>query len=99
MTTPNGLAGGSVNNQIGRRVQTHLAGAGMTQGQLAAALGLTQAAVSRKLSGDRPWFADELANVSWVLSVSVGELFGEGQEPQEPARVFTDGRALAGAAA
>lgn len=68
----------------------------MTQGQLAAALGLTQAAVSRKLSGDRPWFADELANVSGVLSVSVGELFGE---RQEPAPVFTSGRALAGAAA
>lgn len=49
----------------------------MTQGRLALALGLTQAAVSRKLSGERPWFAAELVDVAAVLNVSVGELFGE----------------------
>lgn len=49
----------------------------MTQGRLAAALGLTQAAVSRKLSGERPWFPAELVEVAEALRVSVGELFGE----------------------
>ena len=66
-----------VNEQVGRRINEHREAAGMSQGRLAAALGLTQAAVSRKLSGERPWFAAELVDVAAVLHVSVGELFGE----------------------
>lgn len=91
-TQPSGASAGGVNGQIGRRIQGHLADVGMTQGQLAAALGLTQAAVSRKLSGGRPWFPDELAHVALVLRVPVGELFGEDQQA-------APGLALAGAVA
>lgn len=68
----------------------------MTQGQLAASIGLTQAAVSRKLAGERPWFAPELVAVSQVLGVTVGELFGE-LEP--PAPLFSHADLLTGAAA
>lgn len=68
---------GDVNAQVGRRIHARMEAAGMTQGRLAAALGLTQAAVSRKLSGERPWFAAELVDVAAALKVSVGELFGE----------------------
>lgn len=85
-----------MNVQIGRRIQGHLAAVGMTQGQLAAALGLTQAAVSRKLSGGRPWFPNELANVAMLLRVPVGELFGE---VQVAAPDFSRRGELAGAAA
>ncbi|WNO27601.1 helix-turn-helix DNA binding domain protein [Arthrobacter phage SerialPhiller] len=62
---------------IGRRVALRLGALGMTQWDLAARLGLTQATVSRKLHGSRPWFASELVTVAGALGMSVGELFGE----------------------
>lgn len=98
MSTHSTAPGGRVNAQIGRRIQAHMASGGMTQGQLAAALGLTQASVSRKLSGERPWFANELVNVSAVLDVRVGDLFGEsGQDGAAPG--LASSRQLVGAAA
>lgn len=66
----------------------------MTQGQLAAAMGLTQAAVSRKLSGERPWFPAELLDAARILNVTVGELFGE----LTAAPLFSRESVLAGAA-
>lgn len=77
----------NMDESIGRRVHAAMAEAGMTQAQLAARLGLTQAAVSRKLSGERPWYTDELVNVSSLLGVSVGELFGELIRPRRQPRV------------
>lgn len=82
--------------QVGQRIQERLAAAGMTQGQLAAALGLTQASVSRKLSGERPWFTDELVGASRVLEISVGGLFGEAGAADP---VLTGPLGLVGAAA
>lgn len=68
---------------------------GMTQGQLAASMGLTQAAISRKLSGERPWFPGELMDVARILDMTVGELFGE----SVAAPLFSTEAMLAGAAA
>lgn len=67
----------NINADIGRRINLKMADAGMTQGQLAAAMGLTQAAISRKLSGERPWFPGELMDAARILDMTVGELFGE----------------------
>lgn len=66
---------------IGERVLRRLGAVGMTQWDLAARLGLTQATVSRKLRGHRPWFASELVTVAGVLGCSIGELFGERCRP------------------
>lgn len=55
---------------------------GITQGAMASRMGITQAAISRKLSGERPWFADELVLCAGILGVSVGELFGERRLPR-----------------
>lgn len=66
---------------IGERVLSRLALLGMTQWDLAARLGLTQATVSRKLRGQRAWFAAELVTVAGVLGCPVGELFGERCRP------------------
>lgn len=63
--------------EIGRRIQEWMAGAGMRQGGLADALGVTQAAISRKLAGERPWFPEELVAVASLFGRDVGELFGE----------------------
>lgn len=86
---------GNINAQIGRRVYACMEKSGMTQGQLAAALGLTQAAVSRKLSGERPWFPGELQAVAGILDTTVGELFGE----HLAAPLFSTDALMAGAAA
>ena len=67
---------------IGQRVGQLMAQAGMTQGAMTSRMGITQAAISRKLSGERPWFADELALAADILGVSVGELFGEHPKPR-----------------
>lgn len=63
--------------------------AGVTQEQLAGRLGVTQGAVSRKLTGGRPWYPEELRAAAALLGVTVGELFGELPRPrrqQGPAR-------------
>lgn len=49
----------------------------MTQGKFAVAMGLTQAAISRKIAGERPWFPGELMDAARILDLTVGELFGE----------------------
>lgn len=85
----------NLNAQIGRRVHERMVAAGMTQGQLAAAMGLTQAAVSRKMAGERPWFPADLEAAARVLGMTVGELFGE----SVAAPLFSDDALLCGAAA
>lgn len=72
----------NTDSQIGRRVGTLMDARGITQTSMAARMGITQAAISRKLSGERPWFADELATVAGILGVGVGELFGEHHKPR-----------------
>lgn len=84
----------NINAQIGARVWARAQKAGMTQGQLAAAMGLTQAAVSRKLSGERPWFPGDLMEVARLFDMTVGELFGE----SVAAPLFSCAPQLAGAA-
>lgn len=80
----------TTDEEIGQRVHQLMLERGITQTRLAVLLGSTQATVSRKLSGERPWFADELAAVADALEVSVGALFGE---PSRPAGVSVMHRA------
>jgi len=70
-----------VDAAVGLRVLRRLGAVGMTQWDLAARLGITQATVSRKLRGQRPWFASELVTVAGALGCPVGELFGERCRP------------------
>ena len=42
---------------------------------------MTQAALSRKVRGERPWYAEELIAIARHFDVSVGYLFGEGEGP------------------
>ena len=95
--TNNGTGGQdrNINADIGRRIAAKMADAGMTQGQLAEGMGLTQAAVSRKLSGERPWFPGELMDAARILDMTVGELFGE----SVAAPLFGTEAVLSGAAA
>lgn len=49
-----------------------------SQIELAGALGLSQAAVSRRLSGSTPWTVDELIVAAGFLEVPVGSFMGRG---------------------
>lgn len=81
MTTRVQARPASIDAAIGQRIERRLGLLGMTQWDLAARLGLTQATVSRKLHGQRPWFASELVTVAAVIGCAVGDLFGEQQRP------------------
>lgn len=62
---------------IGVRVHSLMFLRHFTQLELAEAIGIGQASLSRKLRGDRPWRAHELILVSHVLRVPLIELFSE----------------------
>lgn len=46
-----------------------------TQTETAISLGMTQGALSRKLRGERPWYADEIMAASVLFQRDVGDLF------------------------
>lgn len=59
---------------IGERVHAEMWRQRISQARLAELLGITQTAVSRKVRGDRPFFASELVIVAGALDVSVDAL-------------------------
>jgi transcriptional regulator with XRE-family HTH domain len=59
---------------IGERIHYLMWRRRMTQGQLATRLGLTQTGVSKKVHGERPWFARELLGVAEALDTQVSAL-------------------------
>lgn len=66
-----------VNQRVGLNVSLIMRMRGKTQAQLAAALGMTQASASRRISGLSPWTPDELEATAAFLNVAVGRLFEE----------------------
>ena len=60
---------------VGRRIQSQLLLRGITQQGLANKLGVSQAAVSRRLNGHSNFSASDLATIANWLGVSVAELF------------------------
>ncbi|MBA2559950.1 MAG: hypothetical protein H0V07_08695 [Propionibacteriales bacterium] len=61
---------------IGERVHHEMWRRRVTQLRLADLLGITQSGVSKKLRGERPWFASELLTVADVLGVGLESLYG-----------------------
>lgn len=59
---------------IGERIHHLMWRQRMTQGHLAALLGITQTGVSKKIHGERPWFAAELIGVARALNTQVSAL-------------------------
>jgi transcriptional regulator with XRE-family HTH domain len=64
-----------VNRRVGMNVKIAMMMRGVGQPALAAALGVTQPSVSRRLSGHTPWTPDELEAAATLLGVSIGRLF------------------------
>ncbi|WP_158613322.1 helix-turn-helix transcriptional regulator [Frigoribacterium sp. PhB160] len=65
-------------------MKAELARNGLTQGELADRLRLTQPAVSRRLSGDVPFNVNELAVVSRVVGVPLSRLVAGSERPLVP---------------
>ncbi|MGM7670240.1 helix-turn-helix domain-containing protein [Microbacterium sp. A93] len=66
----------SLNRQVGLEVKTWLVRAGAKQVDLAAALQLSQTAVSKRLSGRTPFGIDELFVVADFLDIPLSRLLG-----------------------
>lgn len=66
--------------QIAARIRSQARRQNITQAALAAALGLTQQAVSRRLSGEVEISIGEIEILARALNVSVSWLFGETAE-------------------
>ena len=65
-------------NDIGKRISALLSYRGMTQRQLAEKAGVTEAAISRYIKGDRVPRAVTIAALANALDVAPSELLGEG---------------------
>lgn len=60
--------------RVAERVKAIMSDRGVTQNDLAAALGVSQQSVSRRVNGLQPWSIDELAIVSDRLGVTLTDL-------------------------
>lgn len=63
--------------RVTRNLRAEMSRAGINQTAVAAHLGLSQQAISRRMSGRTSFTVDELAHVAELLGVSVSVLFGE----------------------
>lgn len=63
--------------EIGARIAHERDAAGLTQAQLAVAVGLDQAVISRIESGDTALTAHRAAEIAKALGISIGRLYGE----------------------
>ena len=62
---------------VGERFNTAMFRKRISQTTLANQLGITQAALSRKLHGDRPWSLTEILTVAAYLDMPLEEVFRE----------------------
>lgn len=66
-----------ISDPVIRAIRVALAERDLPRGHLAAVLGLTHAAVSRRLRGDVPFRVDELARISEDLGIPMSRFFSE----------------------
>ncbi|WP_367147245.1 helix-turn-helix domain-containing protein [Microbacterium proteolyticum] len=76
-TTQAAVARLSLDAEIGERVHRLIWRQRISQTAFAANLGISQSTMSKKMRGERPWYAPELQTAASVLGVTVGYLFGE----------------------
>jgi transcriptional regulator with XRE-family HTH domain len=64
--------------QLGRRIQQEREYAGLSQEDLANAVGVSQELVARWEKGERQLKADQLPLIAAALGITVGRIYGEG---------------------
>ena len=78
------LTAPSLDATIGANVHTLMWRAQHTQTAIANELGMSQAALSLKLRGKRPWYADEIDHLARKYRVAHGDLFTKLPDDSEP---------------
>ena len=63
-----------VSEVVAANIRAETGRSGLTQKDIANALGVTQPAVSKRWYGDRAWKLDELGPIASILGVSVADL-------------------------
>ena len=71
----------SADADLGMRAHMLIWGAGRTQGEVAAAIGMSSGSLGLKLKGQRGWALAEIIAIAEELNTSVGYLVGEVPEP------------------
>lgn len=66
---------------VGATVRAELARAGKSQTDLAAVLGVTQTAISKRLRGVTPFDVNELAKVAVALGIDMSVLIADAGQP------------------
>lgn len=66
----------TLSGAVAANIRAELARQRVSQAQVAERLGLSQAAVSRRLSGQTPFEIDEVAEVASLLDVAPSHLLG-----------------------
>jgi transcriptional regulator with XRE-family HTH domain len=66
----------SYRQQVAGNVRAEMARVQMTQKTLGARLGISQPALSRRLTGEQAFDTDELLKVAEILGVAIGVLYG-----------------------
>jgi len=87
----------TINQAIGEKVHTLMWRQGVTQERMAVELGVTQAAISKKVRGKRPFSVEELLRTAVLLRTSISELLAgvklphldSNQEPIGHSRLIT----------
>lgn len=67
---------GPASERVAAAIRAEVERQGIRQSRVAEALGVSQAAASRRLAGRVPFDADDLAELSDLLGVPVGAFFG-----------------------
>ncbi len=68
------MANKTAAQRVAQEVRANMARRGRTQSDIATALGISQTAISRRLSGSVPWDVNELELVATALDVPIAEL-------------------------
>ncbi len=68
------MANKTAAQRVAQEVRANMARRGRTQSDIATALGISQTAISRRLSGSVPWDVNELELVATALDVPLADL-------------------------
>jgi transcriptional regulator with XRE-family HTH domain len=64
----------TLSGQVAATIRAEMARRKVSQAQVADAIGVSQAAISRRLGGQTPFELDELTTVAGLLDMAVGDL-------------------------
>jgi transcriptional regulator with XRE-family HTH domain len=87
---PKALNGPALGARIGRKIKGARTQLGMTQGQLAEALGIENVTMSRIETGSQLPSLDRLQHLAEILHVPLQALLAEGEEGSETSKVVTE---------